>query len=113
MAWLLPGLVALTLISCGGVALLPELWGSAAPRLTPPSTAHPVAWLVEGEDGRWWLNGEPIRPAHLATALAALPWRQGVRYLPAMGLSMEHISASLRWLRQHSPAPVQLHTEGP
>jgi len=109
MTWLLQSLVALTLLAAGGVALLPELWSTPVPRAMAPEPAQPTRlWLVEAADGRWWLNGDPIRPERLATSLALSGLKGGVGYLPAAELSSQRVQQSLRWLRRHTRASVHL-----
>jgi len=109
MTWLLQSLVALTLLIAGGVALVPEIWSTPEPRARAAAPASPVRiWLVEGADGRWWLNGDPIRPDRLAASLALPALSGSVGYLPAPELSSHRVQESLRWLRRQTPAAVHL-----
>jgi hypothetical protein len=98
---LMPALVTLTLLVCGGVALVPDFGRERAPRLRqPPATASlakPV-WLVRSGSGRWYLNGDPINQADLVQRLARDPGGD-VHLLVSSQLSSAEASRSLRWLR--------------
>lgn len=106
----MPALVTLTLLVCGGVALVPDLWRERAPRVRqPPATASLVKpiWLVRGGNGRWYLNGDPISDTDLARRLA----RNGggeVHLLVSSQLSSVEASRSLRWLRSLGGGAVVL-----
>ena len=110
MTLLMPALVTLTLLVCGGVALVPDLGRERAPRLRqPPATASLVKpiWLVLSGSGRWYLNGDPISDAELAQRLARDPGGD-VHLLVSSQLSSAEASRSLRWLRSLGERAVVL-----
>ncbi|MFN6133521.1 MAG: hypothetical protein ACK46L_11585 [Synechococcaceae cyanobacterium] len=110
MTLVMPALVTLTLLVCGTVALVPDLWGERAPRLRqPPATASLVKpiWVVRSGSGRWYLNGEPIRDADLAQRLARHAGGD-VHLLVSARLSSAEATRSLRWLRSHGGRAVVL-----
>ncbi len=106
----MPALVTLTLLVCGGVALVPDLGRERAPRQRqPPATASLVKpiWLVRSGSGRWYLNGDPISHGDLAKRLARAPGGD-VHLLVSSQLSSAEASRSLRWLRSLGGGAVVL-----
>ena len=101
MNLVMPALVALTLLSCGAVAVVPDLWIERSPRLRArPATASLVKpiWVVRSGSGRWYLNGEPISSPQLAQRLGHDTSGE-VHLLVSAQLSSAEASKSLRWLR--------------
>lgn len=106
----MPALVTLTLLVCGGVALVPDLWRERAPRVRqPPATASLVKpiWLVRSGSGRWYLNGDPITDTDVAQRLARNDGGE-VHLLVSSQLSSAEASRSLRWLRSLGSGAVVL-----
>lgn len=102
MSLALQSLVALTLLVCAGVASLPLITGAAAPRPDPgmpPGSAAAVR-VVEAPGGRWYLDGEPIAAAALASLLGSATPPRPVEFLPSAALGVGEVAASLRWLRR-------------
>lgn len=110
MSLALQCLVGLTLLVCGAVAALPEVWPARAPRPRPALAAGgtPPLRIVQGPGDRWYLNGDPIPRPRLASLLRGHGAASDIRFLPSAALSLQEVTESLAWLRGLSPDRVVL-----
>ncbi|KEF42222.1 MAG: hypothetical protein ER33_06785 [Cyanobium sp. CACIAM 14] len=103
-------LVGCTLLLCGSVAAMADLARDRQPRVRPesPGAVTATLWVVEGADGRWYVNGEPLTRSRLPNLLAAQPGKVDIRFLPSASLSLGEVARSLAQLRASTPHPVAL-----
>lgn len=108
-------LVGLTLLLCGAVAALPDIWPARIPQSRPSEVAGdgPPLWIVRGPAGRWYVNGDPLPPERVANLLRDDPEPSEIRFLPSAALSLGEVSESLAWLRSLTPEPVVLELAPP
>jgi len=72
MSYVIPSLVALTLLVCGAVSSLPLLVTRTVPKSQPTLAAEPLGspnWIVEAPGHRWFVDGAPISRLDLANRL--------------------------------------------
>lgn len=103
-------LVGLTLLVCGAVAAVPEIWPARTPQARPSISAGgaPPLWIVRSAGDRWYLNGDAIPRSRLASLLRSHPEASDIRFLPSAALSLGDVAESLGWLRSLSSDPVVL-----
>lgn len=111
LLWAVMPLVASALVLLLAVAALPSLLLQPSPQLRrepDPGLGERLA-LARTARGGWILQGAPMPSEALARLLRSRPRGvAAVHFHPAGALSSVEVAASLAWLRQHSPLPVQL-----
>jgi hypothetical protein len=103
-------LVGLTLLVCGAVAALPEIWPARIPQPRAETAAGgaPPLWIVRSPGNRWYVNGDHMPRSRLASLLRTHPEVSDIRFLPSAALSIGEVAESLGWLRSLSRDPVVL-----
>ncbi|MEI6030806.1 MAG: hypothetical protein WCQ20_06515 [Synechococcaceae cyanobacterium ELA739] len=108
MSLAIQSMVGLTLLICGAVAALPEIAHERLPRSQPLARVQGGAalWLVQAPGQRWYLAGQAIESARLASLVRRQAGPVALHYLPSSALPIGEISRSLAWLRGLKSGPV-------
>ena len=101
MTLALPCLVGFTLLLCGAVAALPEALKLQTPRPYNQGAGPMEAsvWVVQGPNGHWFVNGEPVARSALSARLGGRKAAADLHFLPSKAIPMGEVSSSLAWLR--------------